>query len=197
MCGFSSRHHMARCLPAALLQFPCSLLSISDELHWASVIGGRSRCCTQAFCEPHALQTACSRERKKTQSLGKHTKKVVCGVWNRANQLAMAGLDRLVSQSVSRAGAERISKVQDGQNGAPRTRQQLSAHPPMDGCRLHAVHGPQHTTLHQPRHQPEHGLFWRVPAMIATCCTACSPGNHRCTCLPSALTGDHHRWAHW
>ncbi|GFH09592.1 WD_REPEATS_REGION domain-containing protein, partial [Haematococcus lacustris] len=38
-----------------------------------------------------------SRERKKTQSLGKHTKKVVCSVWNNKQHLAMAGLDRMVT----------------------------------------------------------------------------------------------------
>ncbi len=34
---------------------------------------------------------------RKVPIVGKHTKRVVCGVWNRENMLALAGMDKTVS----------------------------------------------------------------------------------------------------
>lgn len=43
------------------------------------------------------LQLFHSRERRLAHIVGKHTKRVACGVWNKAGALAMAALDKMVS----------------------------------------------------------------------------------------------------
>lgn len=47
------------------------------------------------------LQLFATRERRNTPIVGKHCKRVVCGVWGAGNRLALAGLDGVVSLSPS------------------------------------------------------------------------------------------------